>query len=236
MKFGRPGKDRNRTVFGRPGEEDESISTGQPVPVGTSVRPGFDPGLIAEDQVDFDDDGHAHSGGQDGKQIDHANLTNVTSDQHHAQVHVLVGADHTASGLTTGHFLRATAATSFAFEAIEVWDTAHLGTVTTTDATITAVLTITPADNQVTHVKVRVVGRKSDGLKGAAYELAATFRRAGATTTQIGATSTPTTHEDDATWPGATAAASAANIVVSVQGITGETINWKARAMTVAVG
>lgn len=31
--------------------------------------------------------------------------------------HVLAGADHTASGLTTGHVLTATSATAFAFQA-----------------------------------------------------------------------------------------------------------------------
>ena len=45
----------------------------------------------------------------------HGDLTGVTSDQHHAQVHTLDGADHTVSGLTTGHVLRATGATTFAF-------------------------------------------------------------------------------------------------------------------------
>lgn len=48
----------------------------------------------------------------------HASLTGVTADQHHAQAHALVGADHTASGLTTGHVLTATGATTFAFAAL----------------------------------------------------------------------------------------------------------------------
>ena len=36
----------------------------------------------------------------------------------HAQAHALVGADHTASGLTIGHYVRATGATTFAFGAV----------------------------------------------------------------------------------------------------------------------
>ncbi|RIK41596.1 MAG: hypothetical protein DCC55_11305, partial [Chloroflexi bacterium] len=54
----------------------------------------------------------------------HTNLTNVTADQHHNQVHVLatnsgLGADHTISGAATGHVLRATSATAAAFAQLQ---------------------------------------------------------------------------------------------------------------------
>lgn len=49
----------------------------------------------------------------------HASLTGVTSDQHHAEAHVLAGAQHTASGLTVGQVVRATGATTFAWQAIQ---------------------------------------------------------------------------------------------------------------------
>ncbi len=49
--------------------------------------------------------------------ISHANLTGVTANQHHAQAHALTGADHTLSGLTTGHVYTATGATTAAFQA-----------------------------------------------------------------------------------------------------------------------
>lgn len=48
---------------------------------------------------------------------DHVSLTNITADQHHAQVHDLAGANHTVSGLTPGHFLKALSATTFGFAA-----------------------------------------------------------------------------------------------------------------------
>lgn len=48
----------------------------------------------------------------------HADLTGVTANQHHAQAHVINGADHTLTGGTDDQFLRATGATTFAFEAI----------------------------------------------------------------------------------------------------------------------
>ena len=40
--------------------------------------------------------GHCHSGGAEGNTINHANLINVSANQHHAQVHMLSGADHSA--------------------------------------------------------------------------------------------------------------------------------------------
>jgi len=57
----------------------------------------------------------------------HGNLTGVTANQHHAQSHVLaltsgLGADHTVSGLTAGQVLRATGATTAAFQSIGATD------------------------------------------------------------------------------------------------------------------
>lgn len=65
---------------------------------------------------------HDHSGAGQGGTVDHADLSNVTANQHHNQAHDIEGADHTATGLTIGHVLRATGATSFAFQAITSGD------------------------------------------------------------------------------------------------------------------
>jgi len=48
----------------------------------------------------------------------HADLGSIGPNDHHNQVHALVGSDHTASGLTIGHILRATAADAFGFGTI----------------------------------------------------------------------------------------------------------------------
>jgi len=64
-----------------------------------------------------------------GGSINHNALINVTTDQHHAQVHILNGANHTVSGLTDGYALMATGATTFAFERLQHSD---LGSVTAT--------------------------------------------------------------------------------------------------------
>jgi len=71
-------------------------------------------------------DAHDHSAG-DPTQVDHDNLTNVTSDQHHNQSHILasttaLGTDHTVSGLTAGMYLRATGSTTAKFQTIQAGD------------------------------------------------------------------------------------------------------------------
>lgn len=53
---------------------------------------------------------------------DHDSLTGVSANDHHNQAHVVDGADHTASGLTSGHVMRATGATTFAFGALQDGD------------------------------------------------------------------------------------------------------------------
>ncbi|MGH7432352.1 MAG: hypothetical protein ACREJL_01225, partial [Candidatus Methylomirabilales bacterium] len=56
----------------------------------------------------------------------HGGLTGVTADQHHAQTHVLAGADHTASGLIVGQVLRASGATTFAWASLAHADLASV--------------------------------------------------------------------------------------------------------------
>lgn len=73
-----------------------------------------DHGLI----VGLGDDDHPHylnAARHTATSHTHAALTDVTADQHHAQVHVLDSSNHTVSGLTAGHVLQATGATTFAF-------------------------------------------------------------------------------------------------------------------------
>lgn len=47
----------------------------------------------------------------------HGALSGVGANDHHNQAHVLDGGDHTVSGLTSGHFLKATGAAAFGFAA-----------------------------------------------------------------------------------------------------------------------
>ena len=59
--------------------------------------------------------------------LSHAELTGVTANQHHNQVHSLataggLGADHTISGATAGYVLRATSATDAAFQQLQHTD------------------------------------------------------------------------------------------------------------------
>ena len=59
---------------------------------------------------------------------DHDTIANVSADDHHPQQHAIDGADHTASGLTIGHVLRASGATTFAFAQLSHSDLGGVGT------------------------------------------------------------------------------------------------------------
>lgn len=83
--------------------------------VTTSVR-GF---MSAADKTKLD-------GIATGAQADHDSLSGVSSDDHHAQVHDIQGADHIASGLSAGHVLRATGTSTFGFGS---FDHSFLGSV-----------------------------------------------------------------------------------------------------------
>lgn len=48
---------------------------------------------VGEAKINFGGAGHAHTGAAGGAQIDHANLLNVTADQHHARQHALDSAN-----------------------------------------------------------------------------------------------------------------------------------------------
>lgn len=81
----------------------DPLATGTPVNIGTSNQAGTANSFARSDHV------HAHPSGLG------ANL-------HHNQVHQLSGSDHSESGLTAGHYLRATGATTFAWQAIQSAD------------------------------------------------------------------------------------------------------------------
>lgn len=61
---------------------------------------------------------HGHTGADGSGTVAHSATTGQTANDHHAQAHAVDGADHVASGLTPGHVLRATGATTFAFGAL----------------------------------------------------------------------------------------------------------------------
>jgi hypothetical protein len=60
---------------------------------------------------------HAHNGTDGSGTVAHSATTGRTANDHHAAAHSLTGADHTLSGLTTGHVLTATSPTAADFQA-----------------------------------------------------------------------------------------------------------------------
>jgi hypothetical protein len=103
--------------------------------------------------------------------------------------------------------------------------TAESGTVQTSDATPTNVLTYTPADGKCVMIHGMVSGRKSDGSQGAGYAVMGAFRRSGATVTQVGDTTMMGQCEDDTDWD-VDFAISSTTIQLQVTGKAATTIDW----------
>lgn len=57
----------------------------------------------------------------------HDSLTDVSADDHHNQAHAIDGGDHTLTGATAGHVLRASSGTTFAFAQLAHSDLASVG-------------------------------------------------------------------------------------------------------------
>jgi hypothetical protein len=115
--------------------------------------------------------------------IDHADVSNQGTDDHHAQAHVVTGAsDHSESGLTTGYVLTATSDTTFAWQtpaeataAEKIEDTHTTATDTTANGDPVYVNgndTIGKADAD-TAAKARVMGiiRTGAGAAGSDVEI-----------------------------------------------------------------
>lgn len=106
------------------------------------------------------------------------------------------------------------------------------GTVQTTNATVTTCGTYTPADGTTVQVTVAIAGRKSDGTQAGGFALTGTFRRAGATTTQVGVPVNLSAQKDDILW-NATLDTSGADILVRINGAAGDTVDWRAQGTVV---
>jgi len=105
-------------------------------------------------------------------------------------------------------------------------DDAVFGQVQTTDATVTTLALYTPPDGGVATVRVVVSARRSTGAEAAGYERVATVRRAGGTTTLVGAVTSVHSAEDVAGWD-ATIDVSGADVRVRVTGVAAVTIDWR---------
>lgn len=102
-------------------------------------------------------------------------------------------------------------------------------TVTTTDATITDITTVSVAEGEVFLVEAQVIGRKSDGSQLALYHREGLFyRNTGGDVTQQGSITSLAEVESDASWD-CTLNADTTNqtIDVRVTGVADTTINWK---------
>jgi len=101
-----------------------------------------------------------------------------------------------------------------------------VGTVTTSDATVTTAATFDPVNSTMLSIECAIVGRK-DGTDSAGYTRIATFNDSAGTLTIVGSVSTPHTAETAgaSAWD-ATIDADSGSVRVRVTGAAATTISW----------
>lgn len=114
------------------------------------------------------------------------------------------------------------------------------GRVTTTDATVTTILTLTPPNNYTTTVDCTVLARRTGGVSGAAddgagYKRYATFKKNAGTVTQIGTTTATATHESVAGWD-ATITVSGGTVLIRGTGAATTDVTWHTTCRIYEVG
>ena len=108
------------------------------------------------------------------------------------------------------------------------------GSVTTTDATVTTILSIEVPTSTTTGLDITVLARRTGGSAGAAedgahYKRHATYKNVAGTATIIGAVSSPHTAESQAGWD-VTFVPSGNRVEVRVTGALNNTVAWEAHA------
>lgn len=111
-------------------------------------------------------------------------------------------------------------------------------TVSTTDATVTTIATVTVPPSTTMMIEARVVGRRTGGSSGtaedgAAYVIYAAYKNAAGTATEIGETAVFTA-EDQSGW-NATLTPSGANVNITVKGAADNNVDWLVQYRTQAV-
>jgi hypothetical protein len=107
--------------------------------------------------------------------------------------------------------------------------------VTTSVSAVTATTIAIPLGKTV-FIEAKIAALKSDGSQGAAYIERAAFRNNGGVVSQIGLTSTDFIVEDDPSWVGGDYAISGTNVLATVAGKAGTTINWSVDVVTHTAG
>ena len=113
-----------------------------------------------------------------------------------------------------------------------------VGTVSTTDATVTTAATVATTSSATFLIDTRIIARRTGGASGATgdgagYELTGVAKNIAGTVTIIGQTVT-FTGESQAGWDVALAV-SGANILVRVTGAAANNVNWSVSGRTLVV-
>jgi hypothetical protein len=98
---------------------------------------------------------------------------------------------------------------------------------TTTDATVTSLVSISSSSDHIYHVTANVVATETvDHDEAASYTIVGTFRNDGGTLTQVGSTTTVHSEENTAGW-NCTFDVSGVAIRVRVTGAAATNVNWR---------
>jgi len=107
-----------------------------------------------------------------------------------------------------------------------------LATVPTTNNTVTTIVTIPISDNSSVLIETSIVGKQTNGLGRSGYMCQALVYRTNSGNATIQNTvNTLLTRESTASW-NATIAVNGFNAIITVQGATGNNINWVCRYKT----
>lgn len=146
----------------------------------------------------------------------------------------LARADHLhAHGNRGGGTLHAEATSSTA-GFMPAADRAIVGTITdysltTTDATVTTIATVTPVNLKANTIKVTITAKDKATGNSASYGLVACAKRHAGTTTLTGALTTLWAIEDVAGWDATITIVASPDVLIRVTGAAGVSIDWKAR-------
>lgn len=142
--------------------------------------------------------------------------------------------DHAhAHGVRGGGTLHAEATSSVA-GFMPAADRAIVGTITdysltTTDATVTTIATVTPVNLKANTIKVTITAKDKATGNSASYGLIACAKRHAGTTTLTGALTTLWAIEDVAGWDATITIVASPDVLIRVTGAAGVSIDWKAR-------
>lgn len=187
----------------------------------------------------FSDAGHKHTVSTaaaveltDSTNAEGTDATLTRSDHTHAHGNRGGGSLHAVATTSAAGFLSAADKTKLDGLASETIST---GSVETTDATPTQILTWTPTDDSAEVVELFVVGKEKNAGNAGGYHRKFVVRRHDTVTALVGTVDTLGADKEDTAGWDITVAVSSPAVIVTVTGAAGDTAVWQAQARRLSV-